>query len=45
MTERRTADDTARRTFGEVELRAADGVILVTLALFSLLAVGFRAAM
>lgn len=43
MTERRTADDTARRTFGEVELRAADGVILVTLALFSLLAVGFRA--
>jgi membrane-associated phospholipid phosphatase len=42
MTERRTGDDTARRIFGRVDLRAADGVILVTLALFSLLAVGFR---
>ncbi len=43
MTERRAGDDTARRIFGRVELRAADAVILVTLALFSLLAVGFRA--
>ena len=43
MTERRTGDDTARKILGGVELRAADGVILATLALFSLLAVGFRA--
>ena len=42
MTERRTGDETARRVFGQVELRAADGVILATVALFSLLAVGFR---
>jgi hypothetical protein len=43
MTERRTEDDTARRILGRVELRAADGVILATLALFSLLEVAFRA--
>ncbi len=35
-------DDTLRRMVGQVELRAADGVILATLALFSLLAAGFR---
>ncbi|MBK6403561.1 MAG: phosphatase PAP2 family protein [Holophagales bacterium] len=39
-----TRDGEARRVFGGVELRAADGVILATLALFSLLAVGFRGA-
>lgn len=41
MTGRRTRDDTLRRMVGRVELRAADGVILATLALFSLLAAGF----
>lgn len=43
MTERRAGDDGARRIFGRLELRAVDGVILVTLAFFSLLEVGFRA--
>jgi membrane-associated phospholipid phosphatase len=42
MTERRTGDDVARRIFGRLDLRAADGVILAALAFFSLLAVGFR---
>lgn len=41
---RRATDDTARLVFGRVELRAADGVILASLAVFSLLAVGGRAA-
>lgn len=39
MNARRMADETARLVFGGVELRAADGVILASLAVFSLLAV------
>src|ERR1019366_7229612 len=44
MTSRLKVDGTARPIFGRVELRAADGVILASLAVFSLLAVGGRAA-
>lgn len=40
----RKVDGTARLVFGRVELRAADGVILASLAVFSLLAVGGKAA-
>ena len=43
MTVRRETDGTARLVFGRVELRAADGVILASLAVFSLLAVAGRA--
>jgi hypothetical protein len=44
MTSRLKVDGTARPLLGRVELRAADGVILASLAVFSLLAVGGRAA-
>jgi hypothetical protein len=44
MTLKRTTDGTARPVFGRLELRAADGVILAALAVFSLLAVGGRSA-
>jgi hypothetical protein len=43
MTVRRATDGMARLVFGGAELRAADGVILASLAVFSLLAVGGRA--
>ena len=43
MTVRRETDGMARLVFGRVELRAADGVILASLAVFSLLAVAGRA--
>lgn len=44
MTVTRKVDGTERLVLGRVELRAADGVILASLAVFSLLAVGGRAA-
>src|SRR5450759_1997833 len=44
MTVTRKVDGTARLVLGRVELRAADGVILASLAVFSLLAVGGKAA-
>jgi hypothetical protein len=42
MTVRQATNGTARPVFGRLDLRAADGVILASLALFSVLAMGGR---